>query len=312
MPSPAGPDGARRMAVCGIIGVPPSTTGLPRMNNAADPLKQPSDQATYWNEEGGRRWVENIERIERMISPLTEDLLALAAPRAGERVLDVGCGGGVTSAAFAAAVGVGGHVLGVDVSAVILDVARGRYADRAGLEFRVGDAATMALEGFHVVTSRFGVMFFADPAAAFANLRRALSPEGRLAFVCWRTLDENPWMAEATRAAFTVLPRPEPAPPGAPGPFAFADPARLRGVLDAAGFRDIDIAPHDRQLDLGPPAEALEQMTRMGPAAPVFAAAAPDDREAAVAAIREALVRWTTGGRVVMPGAVWQVRARPA
>lgn len=282
------------------------------MNSAADPLKQPSDQATYWNEEGGRRWVENIERIERMIAPLTDDLVALAAPRPGERVLDVGCGGGVTSAAFAAAVGADGHVLGVDVSAVILEVARRRYAGRAGLAFEVGDAATMALDGYHVVASRFGVMFFPEPRAAFENLRRALRPDGRLAFVCWRTLDENPWMADATRAAFTVLPRPEPAPPGSPGPFAFADPERLRGILAAAGFGGVTIDPLERELDLGTPDEALEQMTRMGPAAPAFAAADAATQVATAAAIRAALVPWTRAGRVVMPGAMWQVRATPA
>jgi SAM-dependent methyltransferase len=227
-------------------------------------------------------------------------------------VLDVGCGGGVTSAAFAAAVGADGHVLGVDVSAVILEVARRRYAGRAGLAFEVGDAATMALDGYHVVTSRFGVMFFPDPRAAFENLRRALCADGRLAFVCWRTLEENPWMADATRAAFSVLPRPEPSPPGAPGPFAFADPARLRAILTEAGFGGIAIDAHDRELDLGTPDEALEQMTRMGPAAPVFAAAEPAAQAATVAAIRAALAPWTRDGRVAMTGAVWQVRATPA
>jgi SAM-dependent methyltransferase len=280
------------------------------MSSAADPLQQPADQATYWNEEGGRRWVENIDRIERMIAPLTDDLLALAAPRPGERVLDVGCGGGVTSAAFAAAVGADGHVLGVDVSAVILDVARRRYADHAGLAFAVGDAATLALDGFHLVTSRFGVMFFPAPQAAFANLRRALCPGGRLAFVCWRTLEENPWMAAPTRAAFSILPRPEPALPGAPGPFAFADPERLRGILAGAGFSDIAIEAHDPVLDLGSPDEALEQMTRMGPAAPVFAVAEPAAQAATVAALRAALEPWTRDGRVVMPGGIWRVRAQ--
>ena len=199
----------------------------------------PPDQPTFWNEEGGRRWVQNIQRVERMIEPLSARLLQHAAPRPGERVLDVGCGGGVTSAALARAVGASGRVLGVDVSAVILDVARERFSSTGNLDFALGDAAAMPLQrgGFDLLVSRFGVMFFADPVAAFAHLRTALAPGGRLAFICWRALDQNPWMAECVRAAFTVLPRPEPQPPDAPGPYAFADDARLRDILGASGYR---------------------------------------------------------------------------
>jgi len=270
----------------------------------------PIDQAQYWNEDGGRRWVENIDRVERMIEPLNAVLLALAAPRPGERVLDVGCGGGATSAAVAAAVGDTGRVLGVDVSSVILDVARRRYAGRANLAFEHGDAATMPLTGFDLLVSRFGVMFFPDPVAAFTHLRRALVPGGRLAFLCWRALDDNPWMADCARAAFTVLPKPEPTPPGSPGPFAFADATRLRGILDAAGFGDIAIEALNVMLDLGPADEALAQMTRMGPAAAGYAAADETTRAAVLDALRAAIAPRLDGDRVRMPGSVWQVRAR--
>lgn len=268
------------------------------------------DQATYWNEEGGRRWVDNIARVEHMLQPLAERVLALAAPAPGERVLDVGCGGGLTSAAFAEAVGPTGQVLGVDVSAVILDVARARYAGRANLAFELGDAATLPLTGYDLVTSRFGVMFFPAPVDAFTNLRRALKSGGRLAFICWRSLDENPWMADCVRAAFTVLPRPEPTPPGAPGPFAFADGARLRGILADAGFADIDIAAFDTALDLGTIDDAVEQMTRMGPPAAAFAAADAATREAAVSALRAAMAAHVVDGRVKLGSGTWLVRAR--
>ncbi len=271
-----------------------------------------TDQAAYWNEEGGRRWVANIARVERMLQPLADELLALAAPAPGERALDVGCGGGLTSAAFARAVEPAGAVLGLDVSAVILDVARERFKDMPNLEFALGDAATMALADFHLVTSRFGVMFFPEPIPAFRNLRRALRDDGRLAFICWRSLDENPWMAVPTRAAFTVLPRPEPTLPGAPGPFAFADGDRLRGILEQAGFAAVSIDPLDRMLDLGAPEEALEQMTRMGPAAAAFTAATPGEQHAAAEAIRAALAAHVVDGTVRMPSGTWLVRARPA
>lgn len=271
----------------------------------------PPDQPTFWNEEGGRRWVQNIRRVERMIEPLSARLLQHAAPRPGERVLDVGCGGGVTSAALARAVGASGRVLGVDVSAVILDVARERFPGITNLDFALGDAATMPLErgGFDLLASRFGVMFFADPAAAFAHLRTALVPGGRLAFICWRALDQNPWMAECVRAAFTVLPRPEPQPPDAPGPYAFADDARLRDILGASGFGAISIDPLDHPLDLGSPDEAVLQMTRMGLAASAFAAASPAEQQAATAAVRAALEPHVVAGTVRMASATWLVHA---
>lgn len=272
----------------------------------------PPDQPTYWNEEGGRRWVENIRRVERMLEPFLMRLLRHAAPQVGERVLDIGCGGGVTSAAYADVVGPSGDVLGLDVSAVILAVARQRYAAVANLTFALGDAATIPLdaENFDLVSSRFGVMFFADPVAAFANLRNALKPGGRLAFICWRALDENPWMADCVHAAFGILPRPEPQPPTAPGPFAFADAARLRDILGQSGYTDISIEPHDHVLDLGSMHDAVAQMTRMGPAASAFAAASAADQAAVVGAIRAALMPHQSGGSVRMASATWLAAAR--
>ncbi len=271
----------------------------------------PPDQPTFWNEEGGRRWVQNIQRVERMIEPLSARLLHHAAPQPGERVLDVGCGGGVTSAALARAVGSSGRVLGVDVSAVILDVARERFGSTGNLDFALGDAAAMPLQrgGFDLLVSRFGVMFFADPVAAFAHLRTALAPDGRLAFICWRALDQNPWMAECVRAAFTVLPRPEPQPPHAPGPYAFADGGRLRDILGASGYGAISIDPLDHPLDLGSLDDAVLQMTRMGLAASAFAAAGPAEQQAATAAVRAALEPHAVGGTVRMASATWLVRA---
>jgi SAM-dependent methyltransferase len=276
--------------------------------NSAD-----SEMARYWNESGGRRWVANIEGVERMLSPLAERLLAHAAPRAGQSVLDVGCGGGLTSKAFAEAVGVSGQVIGVDVSSQILDVARQRFAAMPNLRFEEGDAGSMPLTTarFDHITSRFGVMFFPDPVGAFAHLRPALKPAGRLSFICWRELKLNPWMAVPVRAAFEILPRPEPLAPNAPGPFAFADEAYLRGILEQTGFQALEIVAHDALLNLGSLADAIQQMTRMGPAAQAFDEADEPTRAKVLHALEQAFAPSLRDGAVQLPSATWLVSARP-
>lgn len=277
----------------------------------SDAPQTPQDQAAYWNDDGGRRWVENIERVERMLRPLSDHLLRAAAPAAGEHVLDVGCGGGTTSAALAEAVGTSGQVLGADVSAVILDIAKRRYGARANLAFTLGDCAALPFPParFDLLASRFGVMFFPDPGGAFTHLRKAVKRGGRLAFLCWRALDMNPWMSVPAEAAFKILPRPEPQPPHAPGPFAFADGTRLRAVLEGADWRDVRIEGIDVLLDLGDPAEAVQQLVRMGPPAPSFAAAAPETRAEVLAAVARAFAPHVVNGRITLPGATWVVQA---
>ena len=274
-------------------------------------MRDENPEAAYWNEAGGERWVENIDRLESMLQVMNEYLLARAAPRHGERVLDIGCGGGVTSAAFAEAVGEDGHVDGADISAVILDVARRRYADRANLAFTTADAGVHPFEPgtYDLITSRFGVMFFPAPTDAFANLMRAGRSGGRLVFMCWRSLPENPWMGEPVAAAFTVLPRPEKADPDAPGPFSLADPAKVERILRDAGYRDIALSPIDETLNLGELEPALNFMTKMGPAAEPLKEASSAKREAAIAAMRAAMSPRATPNGVLMPAATWLVEA---
>ncbi|MGD9603680.1 MAG: class I SAM-dependent methyltransferase [Gammaproteobacteria bacterium] len=272
-----------------------------------------SEMARFWNESGGRRWSANIERVERMLEPLSAALLEFAAPRQGEQVLDVGCGGGLTSKAFADAVGPTGAVTGLDVSAVILEVARARFGDVPNLRFVQEDAGStrFAPASLDLVTSRFGVMFFPAPVDAFRNLRTALKPEGRLRFVCWQALALNPWMRLLAEAAFTVLPRPEPTPPNAPGPFGLADETYLRGVLAGAGFGDIEVRAHRVTLDLGPVEAAVQQMTQMGPAAQAFEDADDSSRERVCDAMRAAVTPHAAGGTVRLDGATWLVAAAP-
>ena len=178
--------------------------------------------------------------------------LAAAAPRHGEHVIDIGCGTGGTTAALAHAVGIAGHVLGVDISEPLIEAARAHRLDNA--TFVVGDAATHPFKAgsYDLVFSRFGVMFFADPVAAFRNIRRALKPAGRLVFIAWRTPQENPWGTVPVRAAQPFLP-PQPRPgPEDPGQFSFGDRARVERILGEAGFQSLRLEPIDRQIWMGP------------------------------------------------------------
>ena len=161
--------------------------------------------------------------------------------------------------------------------------------------------------------SRFGVMFFADPAKTFANLRRGLKPGGRLVFVCWRAPDLNPWLTLSFAAAKPHLP-PQPAqPPDAPGPFAFSDEQRVRGLLEQAGFRDVRAEPRAYRLDIGGGEgldAAVEKSLAIGPTSRAVADQPPEVVEAVRAAVKAALAKWVTGGEVRLGGAVWILHAR--
>lgn len=273
-----------------------------------------ADQIAYWNNSAGATWAALQDRLDRQIEPLGQKAMDAGAPKAGERVLDIGCGCGQTSLELAQRVGPTGQVLGVDISEPMLEVARrrGGEAGMANVSFLAADAQTHAFPagGFDLAFSRFGVMFFDDPTAAFSNVAAALRPDGRLAFVCWRPLAENPWMGAPMQAALALLPpMPPPADPTAPGPFAFADPERLRGILAAAGLVDIDIAPHDQMIGGNDLDETVAMSLRVGPLGAVLREN-PELKDGVVGAIREALAQYVTPQGVMMASATWIVTAR--
>lgn len=279
-----------------------------------------AQQIEYWNEVSGARWVALGDVIDAQIAPLGEVALARAAARAGERVLDVGCGCGATSLALARAVGAEGRVVGIDVSAPMLARARERAAleGLAQLSFVNADAQTHAFAGdFDLLFSRFGVMFFADFPAAFANLRRALRPGGRLLFLCWRELERNPWMQVPIEAASQVIDVPPPLAPGVPGPYALREASSLEAWLGEAGFEDVSL----RSLDLDLPVrggasleESADFSLSMGPVAAALKADESADPEATRQAVRAALLRafepFLVEGRVVFGASAWCVSAR--
>lgn len=275
------------------------------------------DGHAYWNGEGGQIWLRNMDRSEANFVALTRHLLARAAARPGEQVLDIGCGGGQTSRALAQAVSPGGAVLAVDISEPILHVARQRHGAVANLAFLQADvgAADLGTARVDLLFSRFGVMFFADPAAAFGTLRRAVKPDGRMVFLCWRSMAENAWIGAATAAAVAVLgeehrPAP-PADPRAPGPFAFADADHVRDILRGAGFGTVAIDPLDEAMHLGDLDTALDYLKSMGPISQALPTVDADRQHAVDAAMRDALRRYVVDGEVRAPSATWLVTARP-
>jgi SAM-dependent methyltransferase len=213
------------------------------------------DQAEHWNNtaEVGQ-WVTEQARYDVMLAPFTEMLIAGATIGPGDTVLDIGCGCGATTLAAARTTQTG-YAVGVDLSVAMLERARvdAATAGLANVTFEQADAQVHPFEGgaFDVVISRFGVMFFADPVAAFINLRRAARSDGRLAFVCWQPLAANEWLAGPGAALATVVPIPDLGPPGGPGLFAFADPDRVRDVLTGAGWRGVTITERRTPILVG-------------------------------------------------------------
>jgi SAM-dependent methyltransferase len=277
-----------------------------------------AEQIAYWNAQMGERWVAQQALLDAQIEPLGVAVMDRAQLAPGQRVLDVGCGCGQTTLQLAERVAPAGSVVGIDVSAVMLERARERAAGLgergAHIRFENADAQTAALAPCDLVFSRFGVMFFADPPAAFANLRRALAPGGSLAFVCWQGLQHNEWVRVPLMAAAKHLPLPPPA-PGAPGPFAFADPARVRGILAEAGFAEIEIEPHERELAIaqGSLDEAVGFLMQLGPLGRVLreaGAAAAELQDVVAQSVREALAPFAGPSGVRMASASWIVTAR--
>jgi ubiquinone/menaquinone biosynthesis C-methylase UbiE len=270
-------------------------------------------QIAEWNGEQGQRWVEQQRTLDTMIGPFGAAALRAAAPQPGERVIDVGCGCGSSSLALADAVGPGGRVLGIDVSQPMLEVARAAGAGQPMLSFVEADAAAAALpSGQDLLFSRFGLMFFDDPAPALRHLRTTLRAGGRCAFVCWRTPRDNPWAMVPLLAARQALGvTPAPADPLAPGPFAFADDARLRGLLEQAGFSRIRIERCDLPIATGSTArEAAERSMMVGPASRLAREAGPANAPRIAEAMELALAALAASdGSISLAGSTWVVMA---
>ncbi len=240
-------------------------------------------------------------------------VMALADPKPGERVLDIGCGNGSTSLMLAEAVGPSGDVTGVDVSQPMLALARSRIT-QPNIRFIEADAAAYPFApDRNLIFSRFGVMFFVEPVAAFANIRKAAAKGARLAFMCWRRVEENEWAMMPYLAAKPFLPEQKEADPHAPGPFAFADKERTRGILAEAGFRDIAIEPFNGHMRLGASAEyaAVQLTSLMGPTSRALKNVDEATRAKVRDAIAKRMAKFQGSAPDIAPGtACWLVSAK--
>lgn len=268
-------------------------------------------QAAHWNGAAGHAWVDGQALMDRVLQPYEDLLVEAVPPGFAGSLLDVGCGTGSTTLAYARRMGHDGHVVGVDISEPMLTLARER-ASREGSRatFIAADAEThgFAPASVDLVLSRFGVMFFADPVAAFANLRRAVRAGGTLRFIAWRGAAENPFMTTAERAAAPLLPALPPRPADGPGQFAFADGARVRAILADSGWTGIDV----RSLDVPcvmPEAQLVPYLSRLGPVGMALQGADAPTRERVLAAVRPAFAPFVHGDEVRFTGACWLVSA---
>lgn len=272
-----------------------------------------TSQIEYWNGPAGQKWVRDADRMDVMLAPFVDAIIASVLPSPGQSVMDIGCGAGALSLNLAGSA-VNVSVTGVDVSAPLVELAKQRSAAvSAGIEFIVADAAVWRpKEPVDLVISRFGVMFFADPVAAFANIRASVKPKGRLRFACWRPLQENAWALTPLQAAMHLLTTPPaPPPPGTPGPFAFGDADYVNRVLMDGGWKNITVTPWDGDLAL-PGATAEESaafMLEMGPLSRAIGEQGIDPETVKGVIVAKLQELAGEDGRVRLKAAAWIVEA---
>ena len=271
-------------------------------------------QRDKWNNEAGNRWLERHTLIDQQIAPFGHRAMDRTSIQGGQRVLDVGCGCGETTIELARRVGQSGSVLGVDISTQLIEAARAaaHKLDSVNVHFEQADAQThpFPAASFDVVFSRFGIMFFDDPVAAFQNLRSALRPGGRLAFVCWPAPRENQFFTLPLAAAARHISLPAPGDPDAPGPFAFADSDRVWRFLSQSNFTDIEIERVTERVGGKPLDETTDLLLQLGPIDEIVTSIDGETKSAIRTDLRVALSQFEISGRVLLDATAWLVFAR--
>ena len=270
------------------------------------------EQAKLWNGSAGCAWVEAQTLLDRILQPFEDLLVAAVCATGARRVLDVGCGTGSTTRGIARLLDANRACVGVDISEQMIATAR-MLAEQEGVpaKFICADAQTHAFEraSFDMIVSRFGVMFFADPVRAFANLRDAASKDATLCFIAWRSPAENRFMTTAERAAAHLLPNLPARRADAPGQFGFADARRVQSILAESGWTDIDIQPIDIECTL-PESELSRYGARLGPVGVALQEVDPRTRDEVVAVVRTAFEPYVRGDEVSFTASCWRVDAQ--
>ena len=278
-------------------------------------------QKEMWNGRAGESWVRHNSLLEQLLAKPGRECMNVLPLTPAMQILDVGCGCGNQTLELAARLDASSTVIGVDISEPMLGLARELKAANdnalsAEVQFALGDASEPLFDeaSFDAIYSRFGVMFFEEPVAAFSALRNSLKPGGKLGFVCWREPKLNPFFNAPMEAALTVLPAPAPSAPGAPGPFGLADDNVIQTTLRLAGFKDVSVAPLNLTLSVGAetPFDALfEELIQIGPAAALIAQSNPSLKEKAREAVYNRLTDFYASGQGVSFDAnFWLVTAR--
>jgi SAM-dependent methyltransferase len=281
-----------------------------------EPIGPNQEQFEFWDGEVGEIWIKYRALLDDQLEPFSRLLFRNAGVQPGHTVVDVGCGCGTDTLTAARLAAPDGRVLGLDVSKPMLAHAVKRAGTMAlhNAEFLHADAQIHSFDPASVdrIISRFGIMFFADPTAAFSNLAAALAEDGRLTFLTWQSVDKNPWMMLPIVEALQLIELDAPLDPHGPGPFTFADPNRLYRILRDAGFARIQIHPYEPELNVASGRtldDAVEFVMEFVPMRRALARATPDEREAVREAIRGAIGPYKREGGVVMPSAAWIVNA---
>lgn len=285
------------------------------MNDTTTIENPNSDQIKFWNGDAARRWVEFNAVLERRLKYFSALVMDRANPASGDHVLDIGCGCGGTTMEFAQAVAPDGVVTGMDISEPMLTIASERVAGAAATVHIInGDGETYDLPkaSYDLIVSRFGVMFFANPKTAFRNFLGALKPGGRLAFVCWRATEFNPWVTIPFKAALPLVDSYEPPKPDAPGQFGLARREWIETILIDAGFSDVRIDAHDSPMRMGEGDldSCVSMVVGMGGMVARLMREADDDTASAIRqAVLSAVTPYYTGDCIEMAGSVWVVSA---
>ncbi|MBV1914798.1 MAG: methyltransferase domain-containing protein [Pseudomonadales bacterium] len=277
-------------------------------------------QIKFWNSDAAASWIEKNEEMDAMLQSLGAVAIERANLREGEHVLDIGCGCGATTLDMVSTVGSDGMVTGVDVSAPMLELANSKIQNLPGSlgkvpSFVLADAATYPFQKnqYDLIFSRFGVMFFMNPEAAFTNMRVALKPGGRLAFMCWGPVGENDWVMKPMMAARQHLPEMPATDPKAPGPFALSDTEYVRDILTTAGFTDINFESraHVMRAGRGDTVEqAAESSLESGPISRMLMDQPDSMKAKVIESVASALADYYKEGSFELNGKCWIVTAK--